>query len=137
MKLSTALAPAALAAALLFSGVAAAPADAATPHTTHAAKCPGHKDPRGYIWAGSCYWWPGYDTDTSGTHQSYNPRLADAWESFDALTSPPLFDDTHILAYVSTSHKVPHKRKGYITIKSVNHSHTWITFKYVKPRHHH
>lgn len=137
MKLSTALAPAALAAALLFSGIAAAPADAATHHTTHALKCPGHKDPRGYIWAGSCEWWPGYDTDTSGTHQSYNHLLADAWESFDALTSPPLFDDTHVLKYVKTVHKHrPSQQRGQVIVPSVNHHNTWIIFKYVKPRHH-
>jgi hypothetical protein len=47
-----------------------------------------------------------------------------------------LFDDTHVLAYVTTVHKLPHKKRGYVIVKSVDTHKTWIIFKYVKPRHH-
>lgn len=136
MKFTPVITPVVLAAGLIFSGLAVAPSAEAAPKkaTTH---CSTAKDPRGYIWAGSCEWWPGYDTDTSGTHQSYDPRLAEAWDSFDALQDPPLFDDTHVLAYVTTVHKAPHKKRGYVIVKSVDTRKTWIIFKYITPRRHH
>lgn len=71
-----------------------------------------------------------YDCDTSGYKFCKGPNYGDAWESFDALTDPPVFDDTHVLTYVTTVHTSPAAVKGSVVVKSVNLPKTWHIFQY-------
>jgi hypothetical protein len=71
----------------------------------------------------------GWDCDTTGRTICHTPAMGDAWESFDTVDTY----DARVspIAYVSTVHKAPKDRPGFLTVKSVNLPKTWHIFRFM------